>query len=600
MKQKEKDKDKDKEKINRFLLRFQLDVVDKNYPIRNLRKGDLITDPIRIYKHLDGSDSIGLYIYLNSKFEALREYPPFQRRIKDIRVKYGIQSKRHKRDTSLCDLELKLEKRHERLNILKKRISHLEKILNLYKSSTRYEEEIIVIENKISILNKWEKKNAKYVDETNKRLEIYKIKLKKRKKIDELIIERKLLVKKKGKNSNKIKTINNTINSLREEIELIECGRVKIYKNDSEELKTIESDGGDFKIIVSDGGVFNNSVIINLFEYRYEYMLMISSGDDLYKSIESIINADAIKANYASEKYKFITIGYYLVFGKEISYKILQERIGEELIFQINGLFSVFQNDTEIQNKINCFRENLGVSMEDSVANFVLKYNKYNRRLSNYKLYSLSRVDFLKDIYKILEEYEFLNLENDLDYVILLMYLLTNRLWDRDDLKFIFHPGIPVAYRGEELLLGNMGLDINSIYVRFPIYSIKDYVNPNVTRIVYDVLKKYGVDWSSERYLNYYFRKHVKEVRDEYINRNNRKTKEEKKSRDDILESVFDNIIKNDYYRNMMIKSFGAKNEKDLQEILLLNPYRKITKINELIDEFENTQKDLGYGRKYL
>ncbi|TJX12988.1 hypothetical protein E9840_11200 [Tissierella creatinini] len=284
--------------------------------------------------------------------------------------------------------------------------------------------------------------------------------------------------------------------------------------------------------------------IFDFYSKRFDYILF--HNDIKMSYFKEFIN-DFIEIN-APKKMDLTLVGfintlYYLLFDKLVSYDTLTEIIGkyfkmEKEEFEITNIESYkylnIENDEEDDEEktkpykifldynkekheeelnrykilldykkniklIEKYRLLLGIKSNKSIENINYNCLSYYKYLYTYDNYKSNRL--LDDISNIMNEFAIFDSRNQLDYTLLLYYLIYDEVMEYDKSRWQLEFLLPKSYKSEELING-LKTEVDVCYVVFPIYADWEYFESNTSYFNSLVVEAYNLPTGSDRMNN--------------------------------------------------------------------------------------------------
>lgn len=243
--------------------------------------------------------------------------------------------------------------------------------------------------------------------------------------------------------------------------------------------------------------------------YRDYYECTRAQGDSFIKKVAYIF--DTFSEYIADNELNYKTICYYIVFKRILTEFYFRDFIFkatfvkndiEETIEEQGKLINFLKSIPEFNDSIEQIRYYFAIIENDSPEYIAYTYNRFNQYMYKYYLFEKRKDKFHINMYQILTRYEFLNVNNRLDYLLIYNYLINNKLLPDNYLKDIPKSAIIEFYKGIDFV-NNEEYDHSSLYAKIPTFFNKEYFKNIFPLILSEATQHYNlVDSESISKLN--------------------------------------------------------------------------------------------------
>jgi len=168
--------------------------------------------------------------------------------------------------------------------------------------------------------------------------------------------------------------------------------------------------------------------------------------------------------------------------------------------------------DNEFQTKIHEFRKRLKIEIDDTLETIVEIYNNFYHYLVSYFYFNVRKDRFLISLRSLFEEFIYLNIDNELDYYLVINHLVNNKNLTRSSIQDIFGTGLIQFYKGKDLIMKNK-IKKDALYVEIPKYADGAYIKSMAGYIKSQLFEMNNVTFSKQIPPNYYFREYLVKLR---------------------------------------------------------------------------------------
>lgn len=329
--------------------------------------------------------------------------------------------------------------------------------------------------------------------------------------------------------------------------------------------------------------------------------------DDLFfKSLQILFEEN--KETIVDEEITYVLVCYYILFNTNIREKLLisnlktSKHIVNDSAWSYNEMISRFDNIQEkgsFRKKVDEIRISLGISLEDTIENRAQIYNRYYHYVSAYGRYSSLHDPFSIELYNILNDFEFLNIDSEMDYILLHTYIVFNKKLAREDIISVFGAGLIKISTGEEILTDIHIINKDKLYVEIPMYANKSYLTNMVGYLYSKSSKHYKTTTSNQIPKQYYRDKAIYEIWEDIQREYNkissleRRIELEKRINERFPGGYKD---KKHFSKAQKGKNERAKNNSEGDEAVDLESSDKQELMN-MIKRYKNTKQEFSKGR---
>lgn len=281
--------------------------------------------------------------------------------------------------------------------------------------------------------------------------------------------------------------------------------------------------------------------------YRACYDWLFGFKDVFYDTLTQRLG------NYITDRASYVSIVYYVLFDREVpSAKLVDlvipppdpdpsrkmewlspepvEGVDLELILgrpdetyrnplleairRQQRLFSSLAEDEDFLKSVWTCRDDLEISSTSSVEDIADNYHRYYAYLDRYSHYSARSIPFFRDIYSLMNDYEFLNTDSDLDYALIYAHVVRGmHEIGLDDLVDLRGSGGPQFVTSKELA-SKSGENQGRLYMEIPVYANKGYLILTQGLVLAKSRSHYKVSDSTQIPKSYYRGKFASEIYD--------------------------------------------------------------------------------------